>query len=239
MSPERRRLCVTVVGECLGISQRRACRPLGQHRSVQRRKVKVNRDEAALTSAIIALAIRYGRYGYRRITALLKCRGWRVNSKRVQRIGRQEGLKVPSKQPKRGRLWLNDGSCIRLRPEHKNHVWAYDFVSDRTANGKAFRMLTVVDEYTRESLAIRVERNLNSTHVLAVLLSYSSNEGRQHISARIMVRSFVLKLSSVGLNAWTSTRSLSNRAAPGRTAMSNPLTASLETNSLMTKSSRP
>ena len=169
MSPERRRRCVVAVGERLGVSERRACRALHQHRSVQRRFAKVKSDEAALTTAIIELAKQYGRYGYRRITALLRNKGWRVNSKRVQRIWRQEGLKVPTRQPKRGRLWLNDGSCIQLRPEHKNHVWAYDFVSDRTANGRAFRMLTVVDEYTRESLAIRVERKLDSTHVLEVL----------------------------------------------------------------------
>jgi putative transposase len=136
---------------------------------VQRRVAKVRADEAALTSAIVELATQYGRYGYRRITALLKRSDWRVNSKRVERIWRQEGLKVPSKQPKRGRLWLNDGSCLRLRPKHKDHVWAYDFVTDRTSNGKAFRMLTVVDEYTRECLAINVERKLNSTHVLETL----------------------------------------------------------------------
>ena len=169
MSPERRRCCVVAVSERLGVSERRACRTLGQHRSVQRRVMKVRFDEAALTAAIIDLAKQYGRYGYRRITALLRRRGWRVNSKRVQRIWRQEGLKIPAKQPKRGRLWLNDGSCLRLRPEHKDHVWAYDFVTDRTSDGRAFRMLTVVDEYTRESLAIRVERKLNSTHVLETL----------------------------------------------------------------------
>lgn len=169
MSPERRRHCVSAVGERLGVSERRACRTLQQHRSVQRRVMKVKSDEAALTLAIIELAKKYGRYGYRRITALLKRQGWHVNSKRVQRIWRQEGLKVPARQLKRGRLWLNDGSCLRLRPEHKNHVWAYDFVVDRTGNGKAFRMLTVVDEYTRECLAIRVERKLNSAQVLEVL----------------------------------------------------------------------
>ena len=157
------------VSERLGVSQRRACRTLRQHRSVQRRVPKVRSDEVALTAAIIELATKYGRYGYRRITALLNHVGWRVNSKRVERIWRQEGLKVPSKQPKRERLWLNDGSCIRLRPERPNHVWAYDFVADRTSNGKAFRMLTVVDEYTRECLAIRVERKLSSTQVLETL----------------------------------------------------------------------
>lgn len=110
-------------------------------------------DEKALTEAIIRLATRFGRYGYRRITAMLRADGWRVNHKRVARIWRREGLKVPGKQPKRGRLWLNDGSCIRLRPQHRNHVWAYDFVEDRTRDGRKFRMLTVIDELTRECLA--------------------------------------------------------------------------------------
>jgi putative transposase len=164
------------------VSERRACRTLHQHRSVQRRVPKVRSDEAALTAAIVGLATQYGRYGYRRITALLKQAGWQVNSKRVERIWRQEGLKVPAKQPKRGRLWLNDGSCIRLRPERKGHVWAYDFVTDRTSNGKAFRMLTVVDEYTRECLAITVERKLNSTHVLETLAELFIHRGPpQHI----------------------------------------------------------
>jgi transposase InsO family protein len=120
---------------------------------------------------ITALATRYGRYGYRRITALLNERGWQVNHKRVERIWRQEGLKVPKKQPKRGRLWLNDGSCIRLRPEYKDHVWSYDFITARTADGKAFRMLTIIDEYTRECLAILVERRLTSEDIIDQLFS--------------------------------------------------------------------
>jgi putative transposase len=111
--------------ETFGVSERFACRVLGQHRSTQRKIAKTPDDEAALTADIIALATQYGRYGYRRITALLRNAGWVVNFKRVERIWRREGLKVPHKQPKRGRLWLNDGSCIRLRPEHPNHVWSY------------------------------------------------------------------------------------------------------------------
>ena len=138
----------------LGISERRACRALGQHRSTQRKIPTTPGDEAVLTADIIELARQYGRYGYRRITALLQSAGWTVNKKRVERIWRREGLKVPAKQPKRGRLWLNDGSCIRLRPERPNHVWSYDFVADRTHDGKAFRMLCIIDEFTRESLAI-------------------------------------------------------------------------------------
>ncbi len=131
---------------------------IGQARSTQRRQGIKRSDEDALTKDIIALASEYGRYGYRRITALLRDKGWNVNHKRVMRIWRREGLKVPLKQPKRRRLWLNDGSCIRLRPSWKNHVWAYDFVHDRTHDGRSFRMLTVIDEYTRECLAIITKR---------------------------------------------------------------------------------
>jgi len=126
-------------------------------------------DEERLTADIIELARQYGRYGYRKIAALLRHAGWVINDKRVERIWRREGLKVPYKQPKRGRLWLTDGSCIRLKPEHRNHVWSYDFVGDRTHEGRKYRMLNVVDEFTHESLAIRVRRKLNSTDVIDVL----------------------------------------------------------------------
>jgi transposase InsO family protein len=126
-------------------------------------------DEDALTADIIALASRYGRYGYRRITAMLRDAGWAVNVKRVERIWRREGLKVPHKHPKKGRLWLNDGSCIRLRPERPNHVWSCDFVESRTHDGRKFRMLNVIDEFTRECLSIRIDRKLNSTAVIDVL----------------------------------------------------------------------
>jgi transposase InsO family protein len=153
----------------LGLSERRVCRALGQHRSTQRKIPTSPDDEAALTADIIALALQYGRYGYRRITALLRDAGWKVNRKRVERIWRQEGLKVPQKQPKRGRLWLNDGSCIRLRPEYPNHVWSYDFVEDRTHDGRKFRMLNIIDEFTRECLAIRVNRKLKAVDVIDVL----------------------------------------------------------------------
>ena len=119
--------------------------------------------------AIVALAGTFGRYGYRRITSLLQMAGWQVNVKRVERIWRAEGLKVPKRQPKRGRLWLADGSCIRLRPEHRNHVWAYDFVSETTHDGRKLRLLTVIDEYTRECLAIHVARRITSHDVLMTL----------------------------------------------------------------------
>jgi len=161
----------------LGISERRACQGVGQARSTQRRKHKIRNDEAVLTESVIRLATQYGRYGYRRIRAMLKAEGWHVSYKRVYRIWRREGLKVPSKQPKRGRLWLNDGSCIRLRPEYPGHVWSYDFVQDRTHDGRAFRMLTVIDEFTRESLAIEVERRLRSDDVLHCLTRLFAERG--------------------------------------------------------------
>ena len=146
-----------------------ACRALEQPRSTQRYTATMADDEEALTMAVVRLASRYGRYGYRRVAAMLQWEGWRVNHKRVERIWRREGLKVPAKQPKRGRLWLTDGSCVRLRPQRRNHVWAYDFVALRTSDGKPVRLLTVVDEYTRECLAIHVGRSLRSPHVIECL----------------------------------------------------------------------
>ena len=151
------------------VSERRACRVLNQYRPTQRRTLKSLDDEESLTRDIIKLAVRFGRYGYRRVTALLRDQGWQVNHKRVERIWRREGLKVPKKQPKRGRLWLNDGSTIRLKPERKGHVWAYDFVACRTEDGRPIRMLTVIDEYTRECMAIKVARRIRSDDVIHAL----------------------------------------------------------------------
>ena len=130
-----------------GIAERRACSALGAQRTTIRHCSKRTGDEERLRGDIVRLAGRFGRYGYRRITAMLRIEGWHVNHKRVERIWRQEGLKVPQKQPKRGRLYLNDGSCIRLRPCSENHVWSYDFVSERLADGRKIRMLTVLPPY--------------------------------------------------------------------------------------------
>ena len=142
---------------------------LNQVRKTQRRIPKIKDEEQKLTERIIELATQYGRYGYRRITAMLRQEGWQVNHKRVERIWRREDLKVPQKQPKRGRLWLNDGSCIRLRPENKDHVWSYDFMIDRTVDGRAFKILNIIDEYTRECLAILVARKIKTQDVIDVL----------------------------------------------------------------------
>ena len=148
------------------VSERRACRVLGQSRSTQRRAASVPDDEPQLVLEMVELATQYGRYGYRRITGLLRQRGWNVNHKRIERLWRREGLKVPQKQPKRRRLWFNDGSCIRLRPTYRDHVWSYDFVHHRTHDGRSFRMLTLLDEYTRECLSIDVARKLTSEDIL-------------------------------------------------------------------------
>lgn len=142
----------------LGVSERKACRILNLNRVVKRYEYKKTNNDYELRNAIIRLASKYGRYGYRRITAMLKAEGWKVNHKRVERIWREEGLRVPKKQKKRGRIYLKDGSCIRLKPLYQNHIWSYDCVEDRLANGKKIKMLTVIDEYTRESLEIRVEK---------------------------------------------------------------------------------
>ena len=169
LSPERRRRCVVRVRQQLGASERRACRVLGQPRTTQGRARKVASDEGALRGDIVRLASRFGRYGYRRVTDMLRIEGWGVKHKRVERIWRQEGLKVPQRQPKRGRLWLNDGSCIRLRPLYRGHVWSYDFVASRTHDGRALKLLTVLDEHTRECLAIVVARKIRAHDVLEVL----------------------------------------------------------------------
>ena len=169
LSPPRRRQAVDHVQKKMAVSERRACRVLGQARSTQRRRPCEKPGEKALVARMIDLATEYGRYGYRRITRMLRTEGFRVNHKRVERLWRREGLKVPQKQPKRGRRWLNDGSCVRLRAEHRNHVWSYDFVHDRTHDGRPIRMLTMIDEFTRESLAIRVGRRMCSEDVLDVL----------------------------------------------------------------------
>jgi len=142
---------------------------IGQARSTQRYIQNSKEDEPRLRGRILALATQYGRYGYREVGGLLTNEGWVVNHKRVERIWREEGLKVPRKQPKRRRLWLNDGSCIRLRPQHTDHVWSYDFVSDRTSDHRPIKMLTILDEYSRESLKIHVDRRITSYQVIEQL----------------------------------------------------------------------
>ena len=143
MSPEQRGRAVEHVCDALDVSERRACRVLGQSRSTERYECRVADDEATPVERVVALASEYGRYEYRRVAALLRAEGWRVNHKRVEPIWHEERLRVPKRQPKR--LWLADGSCVRLRPEHRDHVWTYDFVFERTQDGRPLKLLTMLD----------------------------------------------------------------------------------------------
>jgi len=220
------------------VSERLACRVLGQHRSTQRKALKGRADDAALTADIVALATEYGRYGYRRITALLQAAGWAVNVKRVERIWRREGLKVPGKQPRKGRLWLNDGSCVRLRPEHPNHVWSYDFVEDRTHNGRKFRMLNVIDEFTRECLAIRVDRRLKSTDVIDVLSDLFILRGVPGLVRSDNGPEFIARADESGLPRWEPGPRSSSPEAHGRTATVRASTPSSATSCWQASSSR-
>lgn len=184
ISPDRRREAVAQVMEVLGVSERRMpaavekhCLVIGQPRSTQRYEKRLLDDEEQLRERIVSLASQFGRYGYRRVTALLQAEGWLVNHKRVERIWRQEGLKVPRKQPKRGRLWLNDGSTLRLRPEFAKHVWSYDFMHDRTHDGRSFRILNVLDEFTRECLVAKVARRFTHQEVMGCLTELFCERG--------------------------------------------------------------
>lgn len=159
------------------MSERRACKTLGQWRATQRYVRLKPDDEEKLTERIVAIACEYGRYGYRRVHAMLNSEGWQVNHKRVERIWKIERLKVPKKQPKRARLWFANGACVRRRPMYSNHVWSYDFVMDRTRDGRPIKMLTIMDEFTRESLAIEVQRKMTSKEVIEVLSSLFLERG--------------------------------------------------------------
>ncbi len=153
----------------LHVSERRACRAIGQLRSSYRYQPRLDPSQAQVRERIIALAKAYGRYGYRTVTDLVSQEGWDVGKDRVYTIWRQEDLQVPQKQPKRARLWRADGSCLRLRPAYRNHVWSYDFVADRTPDGRPFRILNILDEHTRECLVSVVARRIRSHDVLLIL----------------------------------------------------------------------
>ena len=188
-------------------------------------------DEERLTADIIELARQYGRYGYRKIAALLRDAGWLINDKRVERIWRREGLKVPKKQPKRGRLWLADGSCVRLRPEHRNHVWSYDFVEDRTHDGRKYRMLNVLDEFTHESLAIRVARKLKAIDVIDFCPTCSSRAECRRTSDLTTAPSSSPRPYGSGLTPLAPRRPTSPRAVHGRTVISKASTLACATSS--------
>ena len=162
-------MAVCHVQERCKASQRRACQALGVSRSTQRYRPCADDEEQRLVARILELVREHPRYGYRFMTALLRREGWVVNRKRVYRLWQQEGLQVPKKQRKKRRLGTSAGGCVRRRSEHKNHVWAWDFVFDRTAGGRSIKWLSIVDEYTRECVALEVDRNMTADDVLNVL----------------------------------------------------------------------
>ena len=170
----KRQAAVEYVIEKHKVPERRACRVLNINRTAYRYVPVKLPDEDEIRSAVIDVACNYGRVGYRMATSMLRNTGLKINHKRVERIWREEGLKLPKKQSKKRRLWLSDSNCIRLRAEHKNHVWSYDFVEDKTwNNGKKIRILNIIDEYTRECLASiprRSWRNNDAIEVLAELM---------------------------------------------------------------------
>lgn len=184
------------------------------------------REGVSVTRAIIALASEYGRYGYRRVTALLQAAGWQVGKDRVQRIWRREGLKVPQKHRPRSRLWLNDGSCVRLRPLHRNHVWSFDFVQGQTHDGRSLRILTLIDEHSRACLALKVARRINSLGVIEALADAMCLHG---IPENIRCDNGP-EMISKALRKWVARRvlksSTSPQEPPGRTATVRALTAS-------------
>jgi transposase InsO family protein len=151
------------------VSERKACGVIGQLRTTQRYEKVIDPEGERVRDRILELVKEYGRYGYKTITSMLQLEGFAVGRDRVHRIWQEEGLQVPQKQPKRARLWLADGSCIRLRPTHRNHVWSYDFVSEQTHDGRKFRILNIIDEFTKECLASFVARRIRSQDVILIL----------------------------------------------------------------------
>jgi transposase InsO family protein len=162
-------------------------------------------------------AVEPARYGYRRITVKLRDAGWSVGKDRVERLWRREGLKVPQKQKPRGRLWLNDGSCVRLRPEQRNHVWSYDFVSTFTHDGGTVRMLNLIDEFTRECLAIPLRGRINSS-LIEVLADAMIGTASQSTFVPTTVQSLLRRICASGWRTLEPKHCTSSPALPGRTA---------------------
>ena len=177
MSPARKREGVVKLRLQLGLSERRACKILSQSRSTHRHRSQRKDDEGRLVRRILELVRERPRFGYRRITVLLRSEGWRVSFGRVYRLWRKEGLKVPQKKRKRRRLGRSENGCHRKQAEHQDHVWAWDFVFDRTANGSPLKWLSIVDEFTRECLTLKVDRGITSEDVIDTLAELFAMRG--------------------------------------------------------------
>lgn len=193
------------VRQKLGASERHACKTIGMARSTQKYE-SVRRDDDGLRLALVRLAKQYGRYGYRKIAALLRIEGWRVNHKKVERLWREEGLQLPHRHKKRKRLYHKNTSIIRLRPKYANHIWSIDFVHDKLSNGRSYKMLTVLDEYTREALCVAVKPRMGNAEVLEALYPLFLKRGKpEHIRSdngpEFIAKTFQSWLAKVGIKA--------------------------------------
>ena len=181
MTLDQLRQAIIHTRQRLGTSERRTCKVVGVARSTQQYQ-SANRDDDALRLAMIKLAKKYGRYGYRMIAQLLRVEGWDVNHKKVERLWREEGLQLPHRHKKRKRLYHKDSSVIRLRPKYPNHIWSIDFVHDKLSNNRPYKMLTVLDEYTREALCVAVNTKMGSEEVMDTLFHLFLKHGKpEHI----------------------------------------------------------
>jgi putative transposase len=215
----------------LGVSERRACKVIGQPRSSQRYVgCKASRD-GVLVDGMITLSRENPRYGYRRIWALLRGKGWQVNKKRVHRLWKEQGLKVPAKQRKRRRLLgHSENGRTRKRAEYKDHVWSYDFVMDRTDDGRQLKMLPVVDEYSRECLAIEVQRSITAEDVVRTLAALFERRGEPSFIRSDNGPEFIAQAVKRWLEvSGVRTLYIEPYALPGRTPTRRPSTAASET----------
>jgi len=177
VSPARKRAAVEHLQEQFGASERRACQVVDQPRSTQRYAGQPPDDEPKLVARMLELVRQRPRFGYRRIAALLRAEGWAVNVKRVYRLWRREGLKVPRKSRKRRGMGSSANACHVRRAEQKDHVWTWDFVFDRTTSGTTLKWLSIVDEHTRECLALKVGRSITSEDVIDTLAELFAMRG--------------------------------------------------------------
>jgi len=212
------------VRQKLGSSERRACRTIGVARSTQRYEASPG-DDDSLRLALVRLAKQYGRYGYRKIAELLRIEGWQVNHKKVERLWQEEGLQIPQRHKKRKRLYHKDSSVIRLRPKYQNHIWSIDFVHDKLANGRPYKMLTVLDEYTREALCVAVKLRMGNAEVLEALYPLFLKHGKPEFSDQTMVLSSSQRTSTPGLPKLGSSPSAFIRGVLGKAVTTNASTA--------------
>ena len=173
----RKRAAVEQLQTQFDVSERRACQVLDQPRSSQRYQAKPRDDEPALTRRMRQLVCQRPRFGYRRIGALLRAEAWHASNTRVYRLWRREGLKVPRKKRKRRSLGLSVNGCLARKALHQDHTWCWDFVFDRTTSGSLLKWLSIVDEYTRECLALKVDRSITSEDVIDTLAELFAMRG--------------------------------------------------------------